>query len=426
MQKPNPPPDHFQNPQETLLHLMEGAHKILHNSDIAASKDQNIKLQSDIIPSDLFTQEPPEVAPSKAHRWKSVFEPSIPMAHRLRRVPFLGYGLAVLNSFINLPKFLARLKTLEKFYEKQVQKDLFLKHFLNETESRLRSIENLSVGKRLMDIDKLMLHKQITSLKKDLLAIQITTNAITSQQGQLRSTSNDNTENSAVKDLSLGLSYQDFYVDFENEFRGSKEDIKSRLEVYLPFVMQSPRNSEGKLRDIIDIGCGRGEWLELLYEHNMNGLGIDLNRSMVEHCSRLGFNAVCDDAIEYLKRLPKNSAGVITGFHIIEHIPFEKLLELFDAALHALCDGGIVIFETPNPENLRVGAYSFYKDPTHINPLVPCVVHFMAKQRGFAHADLLRLHPFPDDSTIKEDSHIAEILNKELFGPQDYALIARK
>ena len=114
------------------------------------------------------------------------------------------------------------------------------------------------------------------------------------------------------------------------------------------------------------------------------------------------------------------------GFHIIEHLPFDTLLALFDAALKALRPDGMVIFETPNPENLLVGACNFYYDPTHLNPIVPTVAEFIARQRGFAKAEILRLHPYPDSHRLVEDSEIAKRFNNALYGPQDFALLASK
>ncbi len=102
------------------------------------------------------------------------------------------------------------------------------------------------------------------------------------------------------------------------------------------------------------------------------------------------------------------------------------MIALFDAARHALCPGGVIIFETPNPENLKVGACNFYFDPTHLHPIVPQVAEFMARQRGFAHAEILRLHPYPDDHLLHGGTAVEALINKELFGAQDYAVIGRK
>ncbi len=199
-----------------------------------------------------------------------------------------------------------------------------------------------------------------------------------------------------------------FYYEFEALFRGSRDSIKQRLEVYLDYLAELPADPDARG---VDVGCGRGEWLELLGEHDIACTGVDLNAVMVEECRALGF-----DAITYLHAQPADSLAVVSGFHIIEHIPFEKLIALFDAALHALRPGGLLIFETPNPENLVVGACNFYYDPTHLHPIVPAVAEFMARQRGFASAEILRLHPYPADHMLTEDSETARRFNKALYG----------
>jgi SAM-dependent methyltransferase len=214
-----------------------------------------------------------------------------------------------------------------------------------------------------------------------------------------------------------------FYVDFEAAFRGSSEDIGERLAVYLPYLQKFAGD---KSVHVADVGCGRGEWLRLLKENDIEAVGIDLNSAMVDMCRNAGYKAEHEDAIAYLRRQPAGSLAAVTGFHIIEHLPFDILIALFDAALHALRDDGMIIFETPNPENLMVGACSFYSDPTHLHPIVPQVAEFIARQRGFAHAEILRLHPFPDTHKLPEDSELARRINNALYGPQDFAVLAWK
>jgi O-antigen chain-terminating methyltransferase len=214
-----------------------------------------------------------------------------------------------------------------------------------------------------------------------------------------------------------------FYLEFEDNFRGVAEDISARLEVYLPYLS---RFANDNTATVVDIGCGRGEWLKLLQKNSIQAVGIDMNSAMVEACVAQGLTAYCLDAINYLRQQPESSLAAITGFHIIEHLPFKVLLSLFDAALRALRPDGVIIFETPNPENLSVGACNFYFDPTHLNPIVPAVAKFMAKQRGFAKAEILRLHPYPDDFKVAEDSELARRFNAAMYGPQDFAVIAWK
>ena len=124
--------------------------------------------------------------------------------------------------------------------------------------------------------------------------------------------------------------------------------------------------------------------------------------------------------------LPAASRSAVTAFHVVEHLGFEVLVDFLDEALRVLMPGGMLILETPNPENLRVGANSFYNDPTHRNPIPPETLRFLVHQRGFAEAEILRLHPFPVEQHLKANDEDARRLNDLLFGPQDYAVIARR
>jgi len=123
--------------------------------------------------------------------------------------------------------------------------------------------------------------------------------------------------------------------------------------------------------EVLDVGCGRGEWLELLQVNGYKAKGIDINRVMVSQCRERGLDVKEHDVIDYLSTLSSESLNVITGFHIIEHLPFETLMRLLEESYRVLKKGGMVIFETPNPENIIVGACNFYTDPTHQNPIPP-------------------------------------------------------
>lgn len=213
----------------------------------------------------------------------------------------------------------------------------------------------------------------------------------------------------------------DLYVDFEARFRGSSEQIRQRLEANLPrfraVAMVCPE-------PVLDLGCGRGEWLQLLSEAGIAAIGVDSNPSMVQQCTDAGLQARVGDALEYLSALPDNSLAGLTAFHVIEHLPLDVLIRLVDQARRVVRPGGIVLFETPNPENLIVGACNFYTDPTHRNPLPPALVGFLLEARGFVRVEIDRRHPA--DPTLRlqgQDSQVTEPLNRLLFGPQDYAAI---
>ena len=215
------------------------------------------------------------------------------------------------------------------------------------------------------------------------------------------------------------------YATFEDQFRGTREDIKQRQRIYLPLIQQCQAGTDHA--PVLDVGCGRGEWLELLRDQRLVGRGVDLNRVFVQQCLEDHLHVIEQDAIAYLRSLPHHALGAITGFHIIEHLPIRTLIALFDEALRVLQPGGVAIFETPNPGNLLVGSCNFYLDPTHRNPLPAPLSRYLIEARGFVRAEIIELHPF-DAGNHFSDGPPATMnrLNQHFFGPQDYAVVAYK
>ena len=213
----------------------------------------------------------------------------------------------------------------------------------------------------------------------------------------------------------------EYYLAFENRFRGSRKSILKRYEKYLTYIDIS------SVTKALDIGCGRGEWVELLQRHSIDALGVDLNYAMVEDAKRHGVkNIIVKDIFDFLSDSEDESYDLITAFHIIEHIPFNKLLTLLSEIKRVLKPQGKMILETPDPTNLLVSSLTFYNDPTHLHPLPPDVVSFMIEYIGFKKIQVIKLHPFDTDMHIKEQSHSANMLNNLLFKEQDYMVISIK
>ncbi|WP_312271154.1 methyltransferase domain-containing protein [Pseudomonas sp.] len=210
-----------------------------------------------------------------------------------------------------------------------------------------------------------------------------------------------------------------FYRAFEDRYRGSRELIKQRQEVYLPFIQ--PLKALYTECAVLDIGCGRGEWLELLVENDFQARGIDLDEGMLEACRALELPAEQGEALETLKALPESSLAIVSGFHIAEHIPFPILQNILTEAVRVLKPAGLLILETPNAENIVVGTNNFYLDPTHERPIPHLLLSFLAEYSGFARIKLLRLQ-----ENFEED--LASLgLKSVLAGvSQDYAVIAQK
>ncbi len=213
------------------------------------------------------------------------------------------------------------------------------------------------------------------------------------------------------------------YLSFENLFRGTREDIIERQRVYLPFVQSAITSREEDL--VLDLGCGRGEWLELVREAGLKGRGVDTNAGMVQLCTSSGFDVVEAKVLPYLKSFPEESVKVITGFHLIEHMPFEQLLVLIETCHRALPPGGLLIFETPNPENLLVGSHTFWQDPTHLKPLPSSLVTFFLERAGFEIVKVLEVSSLGIDSRL-EGSPVGEVVAERLGGSQDYGVVASK
>lgn len=211
-----------------------------------------------------------------------------------------------------------------------------------------------------------------------------------------------------------------FYRAFEDKHRGSRELIKSRLQVYLPFVLPLLKAyPKGKA---LDLGCGRGEWIELLSEKGFDTLGVDLDDAMLQACKDLHLNVKLADAIDCMQSLQQESLCVVTGFHIAEHLPFEFLQRLVQEALRVLVPGGLLILETPNPENIIVGSNSFYMDPTHQRPLPPELLKFLPEHYGFERAKILRLQENPNLKDLKNP----ELIDVLKGVSPDFAVISQK
>ena len=212
-----------------------------------------------------------------------------------------------------------------------------------------------------------------------------------------------------------------FYKAFEDQHRGSREIIKSRLAVYIPFIKKIQAAHPNAVA--LDLGCGRGEWLELLQDNQFTASGIDLDDGMLSACRSRGLNVQTGDAIAHLKSLPADSLSIVSGFHIAEHLSLGNLESLIKEALRVLKPAGLLILEAPNTENLVVGTSSFYLDPTHQRPLPSALLSFLVGYLGFARSKVLGVQ----ESVPLREEHGPTSLFAVLSGVSpDYAVIAQK
>ncbi|GAA5523458.1 hypothetical protein Maes01_00003 [Microbulbifer aestuariivivens] len=211
----------------------------------------------------------------------------------------------------------------------------------------------------------------------------------------------------------------EFYRAFEDEFRGARDLIKVRLKQYIPFI--NPLKEIYPHIIAIDLGCGRGEWLELMRENHISAVGVDIDDKMLSACRERGLKVETADAIEYLKGLSDESVSIISAFHLVEHISFENLDRLVRESLRILKPAGLLILETPNPENIVVGASEFYLDPTHKKPIPSKLLEFVSRYCGFNRVKVARFNE-------QDNISFPELKLIDVIGgvSPDYAVISQK
>lgn len=212
-----------------------------------------------------------------------------------------------------------------------------------------------------------------------------------------------------------------FYRSFEERYYAPREVIKSLRRQYLPFVESLASIYPGG--NTFDLGCGRGEWLELMSEQGLTPFGVDLDAGMLQACQERGLPAIQGDAIAHLQSLASDSQVLVSAFHVVEHITFDQLRTVVSEALRVLRPGGLLILETPNPENIVVATNNFYLDPTHQKPIPSLLLSFVVEHGGFETVKTLRLQESP---ALHSSDHAVTLLDVIRGASPDYAVIAQK
>ncbi len=207
------------------------------------------------------------------------------------------------------------------------------------------------------------------------------------------------------------------YALFEERFRGSPVEIARSQRFYLDFLKGLPG-------PVLDVGCGRGEFLGMLKAAGIPGSGVESNPVSVDSCRRAGLEVESGDALELLGRRPSGRLGAVVAFQVVEHWPPEGIFRFLQEARRALAPGGVVIAETINADSLSA-LRAFYLDPTHVRPVPAQALRFLAEAAGFADLRIEYRSPLPASERLEERSENEKRLNALLFGPQDYALIGR-
>ena len=212
-------------------------------------------------------------------------------------------------------------------------------------------------------------------------------------------------------------------ADFEAEFRGDRAQLKDHYR-------DLAARFDG-LAPVLDIGCGRGEFLELLAEAGVDARGVEIDPALVDDARELGLDVSLDDGLAALGAAPDASLGGVALIQVVEHLTAQQVLLLVSLLVDKVRPGGRVVVETVNPQSLYVFARAFYIDPTHDRPVHPAYLTFLFRQAGFPEVEIDWRSPPPADEMLEPvgqpgtDANVAR-LNQLLFAPQDYALIATR
>jgi len=224
------------------------------------------------------------------------------------------------------------------------------------------------------------------------------------------------------------------YVIFENRFRGSSDLIKERQRKYV--------GSFKSCKAVLDVACGRGEFLELMKEQGISAEGVDINEEMTAICRQKGLRAATADALDFLNNNNEKYDGIFCS-NLVEHLDFPQIRELLRKIVKALKENGILVIETVNPESLNVFGAAFYLDLTHIRPIHPLGLEVFLEANGFHNIKVLRTTPMKENEKLEEPDLSDKIpvemkhtlkavnrnfgkLNSLLFGYQEYAITAYK
>jgi O-antigen chain-terminating methyltransferase len=206
------------------------------------------------------------------------------------------------------------------------------------------------------------------------------------------------------------------YGRFAERFRGPEEYVKNGQRFYVSYF--------AGCKDVLDIGCGRGEFLELMRDAGVPARGIDLGRESVDFCRSKGLQAEVADLFAYLESLADASLDGIFSAQVVEHLPPERLPEMIRLAAQKLARGGVIALETPNPECLAIFATHFYLDPTHTRPIPPALLAFYMEENALGRIETHFLSPAAE--SMPSLAALPAGFRTAFFGGLDYAMIARK
>lgn len=286
-----------------------------------------------------------------------------------------------------------------------------------DLESACENLRNNNAILERLGSDSEFVKMKLTSLEKNIRNIPVNASAASAQESTAASAA-------AAAPVQQDSEYESIdYFDFENHFRGSIDSIKKAQSAYLPYF-------SGK-KNVIDIGCGRGEFLSLMKDNNIPAQGVDIYEPYADYCNMKGLKAFCGDGTEYLSKL-ENVDGIFVG-QVVEHLKTHEIIRLCNTAYEKLEEGGCIIIETPNPTSLAIYTNAFYIDPSHIKPVHPLTMRYYLEKSGFRNIEIIYTENSRPPYSIPELSGGSEEFNSAmkqvsdiLYGSQDYAIVAVK
>jgi O-antigen chain-terminating methyltransferase len=226
------------------------------------------------------------------------------------------------------------------------------------------------------------------------------------------------------------------YVAFEDQFRGTPEVIRRRVADYVPLFAGS--------KNVVDVGCGRGELLDALRTSGVSARGVDINPAMVHLCRSRGFDAEQGDALAFLIAQTDGTVGGLIAIQVVEHFTAQYLTRFLEAAYHAMQPGAPIVLETINPNCWMAFFETYIRDPTHQHPLHPDTLRHLVQSAGFTAVDVQFRQPVSDEDKLVglaasgelSDPRVEQIidalndhaakLNRRLFSSMDYVVIGRR
>jgi SAM-dependent methyltransferase len=313
----------------------------------------------------------------------------------------------VAGRFMSLRRWLARFALVDQERDRRVEQT---RQTIDELEARL-DIQRLTEAVHRIQQENAALLRLLSGPKAEPEAVA---KATTSDGGR-----------DSVSRLEL----------FGEVERGSRAEVIEKLGTYVAAF----HHGAGP---VCDLGCGRGEFLELAKAAGLKAYGVDSDEESVAACRALGLDARQEDLFEHLRGLPPSKLGGVFCSQVVEHLPPDLIPELMEQVHRVLAPGGIAVFETPNPATFATHVHSFWRDPTHVRPVPEPSLSFAARAAGLVVEDVRytsrvvyeqRLAPLRTDARSDEIRAVAEQvnaiverLNDLLYGYQDYALIVRK